>query len=147
MILIHLSYINIYLDSRHYCNFVFLRDHHFERHHNIDHMFLFLFVGQIHTSDCSLTIHSTTKSLKGNLCHSIHLVFLGPENVPKSLKSILWTSSRRFNPEIFWAKSTRKKLTKSIKTNGDMFFLAPKLRSDGQSRALILNMGVSILRL
>ena len=27
-------------------------------------MFLFLFVGHIHTSDCSLTIHSTAKTLK-----------------------------------------------------------------------------------
>ena len=55
-----------------------------------------------------------TKRLE-NLRRWVKNALLGPENVPKSPKSIFWKGSSRFNPEFFGAKSTQKKLTKNHK--------------------------------
>ena len=57
---------------------------------------------------------SITKRPK-NLRRWVKNALLGPENVPKSPKSIFWKGSSRFNPEFFGAKSTQKKLTKKHK--------------------------------
>ena len=50
-----------------------------------------------------------------NLRRWVKNALLGPENVPKSPKSIFWKGSSRFNPEFFGTKSTQKKLTKKHK--------------------------------
>ena len=39
--------------SQYLCSSVFLRDHHYERHHNFEYMFVFLFVCRIHMLNCS----------------------------------------------------------------------------------------------
>ena len=57
---------------------------------------------------------SITKKSK-NLRRWVENAILGPENAPKSPKSIFWKGSSRFNPEFFGAKSTQKKLTKKHK--------------------------------
>ena len=57
---------------------------------------------------------SITKRPK-NLRRWVKNALLGPENVPKSPKSIFWKGSSRFNPEFFGAKSTQKKLPKKHK--------------------------------
>ena len=90
---------------------------------------------------------SITKKSK-NLRRRVKNAFLGPENGPKSFKSIFFKTSSTFNPEFFRAKSTQKNLTKN--TNGHVarpsyfFYLVLKLRSNGQSRALILNISKTL---
>ena len=75
---------------------------------------------------------SITKRPK-NLRRWVKNALLGPENVPKSPKSIFWKGSSRFNPEFFGAKSTQKKLTKNIKGYVArpclLIFSAPEVRS------------------
>ena len=69
---------------------------------------------------------SITKKSK-NLRRRVKNAFLGPENGPKSFKSIFFETSSTFNPEFFRAKSTQKNLTKQHKwvcRQTELFFLS-----------------------
>ena len=62
-----------------------------------------------------------------NLRRRVKNAFLGPENGPKSFKSIFFKTSSTFNPEFFRAKSTQKNLTKQHKwvcRQTELFFLS-----------------------
>ena len=69
---------------------------------------------------------SITKKSK-NLRRWVENAILGPENAPKSPKSIFFETSSTFNPEFFRAKSTQIKLTKKHKWAcrwTELFFLS-----------------------